>query len=112
GGGSIYTVENSAHNYTVTPGGAIIDLGVALSGEPGKAFNVKVALNQDTITELAAKGIIPENTIVLPENNYEIDTMVRVNSNAAFAPLRITIPWYVFDANIIANKRFGFAISL
>lgn len=111
-GGGILDVDYKKNYNTNNPAGATIPITVNLAGLAGSAFNVKVKLNTDTIATLVRNGVLPENTISLKPTEFSIDTLVRVNSNSNTAVIRLLIEWPVFDANIIANKRFAFAISL
>jgi hypothetical protein len=111
-GGGIMNVEYKKNYNTNNPAGATIPITINLAGVAGSAFNVKVKLNTDTIATLVQNKVLPENTISLKPTEFSIDTLVRVNSNSNTAVIRLLIEWPVFDANIIANKRFAFAISL
>lgn len=110
-GGGIMNVDYQK-NYTTSPAGITIPLTINLAGVPAGAFNVKVKLNMDTISTLVKSKVLPDNTIALKPDQFTIDTLIRVNSNAATAQIRLSIGWPVFDANIAAGKRFGFAVSL
>jgi hypothetical protein len=110
-GGTIMSVDYKK-NYTTSPAGITIPLIVNLSGQAGTAFNVHVKLNTDTINKLVSSKILPANSINLSPANFTIDTLIRVNSNSNTAQIRLQIGWPVFDANITANKKFAFAISL
>lgn len=110
-GGGIMNVDYQK-NYTTSPAGITIPLTVNLAGVPAGAFNVNVKLNMDTIADLVSKKVLPDNTIALKPDQFNIDTLIRVNSNASTAVIRLSIGWPVFDANIVANKRFGFVVSL
>ncbi len=110
-GGGILNVDYQK-NYTTSPAGITIPLTINLAGVPAGAFNVNVKLNMDTIADLVSKKVLPDNTIALKPDQYNIDTLIRVNSNASTAVIRLSIGWPVFDANIAANKRFGFVVSL
>lgn len=110
-GGGIMGVDYKK-NYTTSPAGITIPLIVNLSGQAGTAFNIHVKLNTDTIATLVKNKVLPANTISLGESDFSIDTLIRVNSNSNTAQIRLLIGWPVFDANIVANKRFAFAVSL
>lgn len=110
-GGGIMDVDYQK-NYTTSPAGITIPLTINLAGVPAGAFNVHVKLNMDTITTLVSKKVLPDNTIALNPDQFSIDTLIRVNSNASTAVVRLSIGWPVFDGNIVANKRFGFVVSL
>jgi hypothetical protein len=110
-GGVIMNVDYQK-NYTTSPAGITIPLTINLAGVPAGAFNVKVKLNMDTIAALVNSKVLPANTIALNPDQFTIDTLIRVNSNAATAQIRLSIGWPIFDANITANKRFGFVVSL
>ncbi|MGF7072703.1 PA14 domain-containing protein [Mucilaginibacter sp. R-33] len=110
-GGGIMDVDYQK-NYTTSPAGITIPLTVNLAGVPAGAFNVHVKLNMDTIADLVSKKILPDNTIALNPDQFSIDTLIRVKSNASTGVVRLSIGWPVFDANIVANKRFGFVVSL
>lgn len=99
-------------NYTVTPSGVLIPLIVNLDNSPTTAFTIKVKDNVDTIATLIANNTLPANTIHLKANEYTIDTLVRFGTGVSSGVVRINIPWAIFDANIVANKKFAFAISL
>jgi hypothetical protein len=110
-GGGIMGVDYKK-NYTTSPAGITIPLIVNLSGQAGTAFNIHVKLNTDTIATLVKNKVLPANTISLGQSDFSIDTLIRVNSNSNTAQIRLLIGWPVFDANIVANKRFAFAVSL
>jgi hypothetical protein len=111
GGSTIMSVDYKK-NYTTSPAGITIPILVNLAGQAGTAFNVHVKLNTDTINALVANKTLPANTISLSPENFTMDTLIRVNSNSNTAVIRLQIGWPVFDANIVANKRFAFAVSL
>ena len=111
GGSNVFSVDYKK-NYTTSLQGINIPLTINLAGQPAGAFNVKIKLNTDTIATLIKNKVLPENTIMLKPNEYYLDTLVRVNSNSSSVVARLLIEWPVFDANIIANKRFAFALSL
>jgi hypothetical protein len=110
-GGGILNVDYQK-NYTTNPAGVTIPLTINLAGVPAGAFNVKVKLNMDTVATLVNSKVLPDNVIALKSDQFTIDTLIRVNSNTSTAQIRLSIGWPVFDANITANKRFGFAVSL
>ncbi len=112
GGGGIYNVDHDRNQYLISAPGITIPLRIALANQASSAFDVRVKLNRDTITELINNGILPANTIQLGDKDFSIDTLVRIPSNVNFAYIRLSIPWPVFDANIVANKKFAFAVSL
>jgi hypothetical protein len=111
GGGSILNVEYKK-NYFTTPGGATIPLIINLANQASGPFNVGVKLNRDTIATLVNNGTLPPNTIHLKPDEFSIDTMIRVNSNSNTAQINLSIPWSVFDANIVANQNFAFSVTL
>ncbi|TCD10706.1 hypothetical protein EZ449_07390 [Pedobacter frigidisoli] len=110
-GGGTYNVVFGG-NYIVGPEGVTIPLIVSLENAPSTAFNIKIKENVDTIATLVSKGTLPANAIHLAAKDYGIDTLVRFATGASSATVRLTIPWPVFDANIIANKKFAFAFSI
>jgi hypothetical protein len=110
-GGGIMSVDYGK-NYTTTPAGVTIPITINLAGQAGAAFNVKVKLNTDTIATLIKNKVLPDNAISLKPEEFTIDTLIRVNSNSQTAQIRLMIGWPVFDANISANKKFAFVISL
>jgi len=109
-GGGTYTVMQGP-NYQVGPAGVTIPLIVSLDNAPTTAFNVKVRDNIDTIATLLSAGTLT-NAIHLAAKDFTLDTLVRFNTGASSATVRLSIPWPVFDANIVANKKFVFALSL
>ncbi len=109
-GGGTYTVVQGP-NYQVGPAGVTIPLIISLDNAPTTAFNVKVRDNIDTIATLLSAGTLT-NAIHLAAKDFTIDTLVRFNTGASSATVRLSIPWPVFDANIVANKKFAFALSL
>ncbi|RBQ03606.1 PA14 domain-containing protein [Pedobacter miscanthi] len=110
-GGGTYNVAYQG-NYIVGPAGITIPLIVSLDNTPTTAFNVKIKDNIDTIATLVANGGLPANAIHLAAKDFSLDTLVRFNTGASSATVRLSIPWPVFDANISANKKFAFALSL
>lgn len=102
----------SGSNYTVTPNGILIPLSVNLTNPPSTAFTINVRDNIDTIATLVANNTLSANTIHLKANEFSIDTLIRFGTGVSTAVVRINIPWAVFDANIVANKKFAFAINL
>ncbi len=110
-GGGIYNVRYQ-DNYTPGLAGVTIPLIISLENAPSTAFNVKIRENTDTIATLVAAGTLPADVIHLAAKDYTIDTLIRFNTGASSAVVRISIPWPVFDANIVANKKFAFALSL
>ena len=109
-GGGTYTVVQGP-NYQVGPAGVTIPLIISLDNAPTTAFNVKVKDNIDTIATLLSAGTLT-NAVHLAAKDFTIDTLVRFNTGASSATVRLSIPWPVFDANIVANKKFAFALSL
>lgn len=109
-GGGTYTVGQGS-NYQVGPAGVTIPLIISLDNAPTTAFNVKVKDNIDTIATLLSAGTLT-NVIHLAAKDFTLDTLVRFNTGASSATVRLSIPWPVFDANIVANKKFAFALSL
>jgi hypothetical protein len=110
-GGGTYNVVFQG-NYIVGPAGVTIPLIISLDNAPSTAFNVKIRDNVDTIATLVSNGTLPANAIHLAAKDFTIDTLVRFNTGASSATVRVSIPWPVFDANIVANKKFAFALSL
>lgn len=110
-GGGIYNVGFGS-NYSVGPAGVTIPLVVNLDNQPSSAFNINIKENIDTIATLVGSGVLPADAIHLKENEYTIDTLIRFGTGASSAIVRLSIPWPVFDANIAANKKFAFALSL
>ena len=111
GGGGILNVEYG-HNYTSNPGGVTIPLIISLANQASSAFEVKIRLNADTIDRLIADNVLPSNTIQLTASQFALDTLVRMGSNLNSAIVNLSIPWSVFDANIIANNYFAFYVTL
>ena len=109
-GGGTYTVMQGP-NYQVGPAGVTIPLIISLENAPTTAFNVKVKDNIDTIATLLSAGTLT-NAVHLAAKDFTLDTLVRFNTGASSATVRLSIPWPVFDANIVANKKFAFALSL
>lgn len=109
-GGGTYTVVQGP-NYQVGPAGVIIPLIISLDNAPTTAFNVKVKDNIDTIATLLSAGTLT-NAVHLAAKDFSLDTLIRFNTGASSATVRLSIPWPVFDANIVANKKFAFALSL
>ncbi len=110
-GGGIMDVDFQK-NYVSGNAGITIPLVINLAGKPSSAFNVHVRLNRDTIAQLVKAGKLPSNAIALDSGKFALDTLIRIASNRSTATARLQIEWPVFDANIQANKRFAFAISL
>lgn len=110
-GGGTYNVIYQG-NYTPGLAGVTIPLIVSLENAPSTAFNIKIKENIDTIATLVSRGTLPADVIHLNAKDYTLDTLVRFNSGASSAAVRLFIPWPVFDANIVANKKFAFALSL
>ncbi len=109
-GGGTYTVTQGP-NYQVGPAGVTIPLIISLDNAPTTAFNVKVKDNIDTIATLLSAGTLT-NAVHLAAKDFSLDTLIRFNTGASSATVRLSIPWPVFDANIVANKKFAFALSL
>ncbi|MEH3111980.1 PA14 domain-containing protein [Pedobacter terrae] len=99
-------------DYIVGPAGVTIPLIVNLENQPSTAFNIKIKENIDTIATLVGNGTLPADAIHLAAKDYTIDTLVRFATGASSAVVRLQIPWPVFDANIVANKKFAFAFSI
>ncbi|MCX2573169.1 PA14 domain-containing protein [Pedobacter sandarakinus] len=110
-GGGTYNVAYQG-NYIIGPAGVTIPLIISLENAPSSAFNVKIKDNIDTISTLLAAGTLPADAIHLKAADFTLDTLVRFNTGASSATVRLQIPWPVFDANIVANKKFAFALSL
>ena len=108
------TVDNVVYQkgYVSDIAGITIPLTINLAGIPGSAFNVKVKLNTDTIPALIQSNVLPANAIALKPTQFFLDSNVRINSNSSTGQIRLKIEWPVFDANIVANKKFAFVISL
>ncbi|MGN7987945.1 PA14 domain-containing protein [Pedobacter sp. 22226] len=110
-GGGTYSIAYQG-NYIVGPAGVTFPLIISLENAPSTAFNVKVRDNVDTIATLVSRGTLPADAIHLAAKDFSLDTLIRFNTGASSATVRLTIPWPVFDANIVANKKFAFALSL
>ncbi|MDQ0641473.1 hypothetical protein QF042_005038 [Pedobacter sp. W3I1] len=110
-GGGIYNVVYQGE-YIVGPAGVTIPLIVSLENQPSTAFNIKIKENVDTIATLVGRGTLPADAIHLAAKDYSLDTLVRFATGASSAIVRLQIPWPVFDANIVANKKFAFAFSI
>ncbi|QDW27947.1 PA14 domain-containing protein [Pedobacter sp. KBS0701] len=110
-GGGTYNVVYQG-NYIVGPAGVTIPLIVSLENQPSTAFNIKIKENIDTIATLVGRGTLPADAIHLAAKDYSVDTLVRFATGASSAIVRLQIPWPVFDANIVANKKFAFAFSI
>ncbi|WP_029278528.1 PA14 domain-containing protein [Pedobacter borealis] len=110
-GGGTYNVVYQG-DYIVGPAGVTIPLIVRLENQPSTAFNIKIKENIDTIATLVGNGTLPADAIHLAAKDYSIDTLVRFATGASSAIVRLQIPWPVFDANIVANKKFAFAFSI
>jgi len=110
-GGGVYDVKYQG-NYTPGLAGVTIPLIVSLENAPSTAFNIKVRENIDTIATLVSRGTLAADVIHLNAKDYTLDTLVRFNTGANNAIVRLFIPWPVFDANIVPNKKFAFALSL
>ncbi|WP_316800974.1 PA14 domain-containing protein [Pedobacter frigidisoli] len=110
-GGGIFNVVQGS-NYIIGPAGVTIPLVVSLENTPTGAFNISIKDNVDTVATLAGAGTIPSNSIHLASTDFTLDTLVRFATGASSATVRLSIPWPVFDANITANKKFVFAISI
>jgi hypothetical protein len=109
GAGEVLEARNR-QNYMVTSGGLSIPLGITLASVPGRTFNVRTAVNTDTIATLVANGTLPENTIALQPDQYDLDRIYQVPSNASSAPLDVIVPWAVIQANM--DKVLALSISL
>lgn len=99
-------------DYIVGPAGVTIPLIVNLENQPSTAFNIKIKENIDTVSTLVGNGTLPADAIHLAAKDYNVDTLVRFATGASSAVVRLQIPWPVFDANIVANKKFAFAFSI
>jgi hypothetical protein len=110
-GGGTYNVVYQGE-YIVGPAGVTIPLIVSLENQPSTAFNIKIKENVDTIATLVGAGTLPADAIHLAAKDYSLDTLVRFATGASSAIVRLQIPWPVFDANIVANKKFAFAFSI
>jgi hypothetical protein len=110
-GGGTYNVVYQG-NYIVGPAGVTIPLIVSLENQPSTAFNIKIRDNVDTIATLVGSGALPVDAIHLTAKDYSLDTLVRFATGASSAIVRLQIPWPVFDANIVANKKFAFALNI
>ncbi|MBC6112294.1 PA14 domain-containing protein [Pedobacter fastidiosus] len=110
-GGGTYNVVYQG-NYIVGPAGVTIPLVVSLDNQPSSAFTIKIRDNVDTIATLVGKGTLPADAIHLAAKDYTLDTVVRFATGASSAIVRLQIPWPVFDANIIANKKFAFSLNI
>src|SRR3546814_16135092 len=44
--------------------------------------------------------MLPENTKILPEESYSLDTAVVVGGNEASGPLNLVIPWPTLENNV------------
>ncbi|WP_162618720.1 PA14 domain-containing protein [Pedobacter yulinensis] len=100
------------NNYTVGLSGITIPLTISLSNQASTAFTVAVKENRDTVARLIAEGKLPADVILLKPEEYILDTIARVGTGLNTGVARLQIPWPVFDANIVANKKFAFAVSL
>ena len=110
--GGSQLILQQGQNYTSNSGGINIPIGIALAGQAGSTFTVKAISNADTINNLINNHLLPENTVLLPADKYQLDSLIVFGSYKNSADFSVNIPWSVFDANISANKTFAFAIQL
>lgn len=99
GGGGILEVRNR-RNYSISSDGVNIPLGISLVGQPGRFFDVKSAAGTDTIQQLIADGILPPNTIALTNDQFELDSSLRVASNTSRGPMGMIVPMSVINTNV------------
>ncbi|MBE9583622.1 hypothetical protein IM792_04105 [Mucilaginibacter sp. JRF] len=112
-GGGILDVDfQKNYSKTIWQGGITIPIAINLAGKPAGAFNVKIELDTDSLQTLIDNHVLPANTIALKPEEFTLDTNIRVVSGASGAVARLAIGWPVFDANIAANKRFGFVLKI
>lgn len=111
GGGTILTVEHGK-NYEVNSEGINIPLNIDLAGVAGRTFTVKTATDLDTLNKLIANHTFPDNTIILPKQDYSVDSIVTFASNSNSAKLSVGIPWSVFDASETTGKNFALVVKL
>lgn len=99
GGGGILEVRNR-RNYTISSDGVNIPLGVTLVGQPGRFFDVKSTAETDTIQQLVDEGVLPSNTVALTEEQFELDTSLRVASNTSRGAMGMIVPMSVINNNV------------
>ncbi|QEC54002.1 F5/8 type C domain-containing protein [Anseongella ginsenosidimutans] len=99
GGGGQLVVGNR-QNYVVTSAGVQVPLNLSLSGSPSRSFSARAVLNSDTIAGLIDQGVLPANTIELPEDSYTLDTVAVMGGNETTAPLNLVIPWPTLEENV------------
>ncbi|GAA4913321.1 PA14 domain-containing protein [Mucilaginibacter defluvii] len=111
-GAGILDVDFNKNYNKSWPGGITVPIAINLAGKPAGAFNVKIELDTDTLAKLIANKVLPANTIALKPDEFTLDTNIRIVTGASGAVARLQIGWPTFDANIIANKRFGFVLKI
>ena len=109
GAGGVLEARNR-QNYVVTSAGLSIPLGISLASVPGRTFNVRTDANADTIATLVANGTLPANTVALQPDQYDLNRIYQVPSNASTAPLDLIVPWSVIEANM--DNVLALSISL
>ena len=85
-------------------------MGISLASVPGRTFNVRTDANADTIATLVANGTLPANTVALQPDQYDLNRIYQVPSNASTAPLDLIVPWSVIEANM--DNVLALSISL
>lgn len=86
-----------------------VPLGVELSTVTLDSFDVKVAINTDTIEALIANGTLV-NTVVLSPDQYSLPTAVKVPANTISAPLHLVVDFDVLEEN--PGKKIAIAVRL
>lgn len=110
GGGEVIEARNR-QNYTVTSAGLTVPLGITLAGVPSRSFTVKTTVNTDTIAQLKAEGVLPDNVIALQPGDYDLDELHTIGSNLSSAPLTVNIPWSVIEANLDNTLALSVALE-
>jgi len=98
GGGGIIEASRRK-NYSVTSAGVSIPLGISLAGTPGNFFEVTTAIDADTVATLVQDGTLPNNTIALPADQFELKDTYQVGSNLSRTDMDLIIPWSSIQEN-------------
>lgn len=109
GAGEVLEAKNQI-NYVSSSSGLTFPLGVSLASFPGASFTVDVAASTDTIPKLIQSGVLPENTLALQPEQYQISRQIRVPSNAKNASLELTVPWSVISEHV--DKKLAIMVEL
>ncbi|NRF37988.1 hypothetical protein [Pedobacter foliorum] len=101
GGGNNFSLDNDK---------LIIPVTVNLSGAAGKAFNVQITGNIDTIPKLITDGVLPAGTIALEEQMFNFPPVLDIAYGVTSATFDLLVSRTFIERNY--DKKLAIAVKI